>query len=341
MRQQPIPRDSWTEAQAVRLVRGLSSGQHHAWTGGSSDAFGPDVAEREADASRRAALTRAVEDEVIPRLLMARRPQRSARAAAEAQQQEADRIANLVAIVLAGTQSEATAYVEALRDGGSNTESLFLDLLAPTARELGRLWEEDLTTCADVTIGLVRLANIMRLLAGPFTGDTAAQYAGSPVLLAQMPGEQHGLGLAMVAHFFRRAGWCVQEERAASSADLIGIVHRNWFGLIGIGLLHRPAAAIGDRHSCHPSAVPQSGHRRARRRPALHVRSATGSAGRCRCHRMRRAPGGKPGAEPDQSAGRRPMTAREITTEALTRTAWNELTARPGRRPDGTPGLRV
>jgi methanogenic corrinoid protein MtbC1 len=236
MRQQPIPRDSWTEAQAVRLVRGLSSGQHHAWTGGSSDAFGPDVAEREADASRRAALTRAVEDEVIPRLLMARRPQRSARAAAEAQQQEADRIANLVAIVLAGTQSEATAYVEALRDGGSNTESLFLDLLAPTARELGRLWEEDLTTCADVTIGLVRLANIMRLLAGPFTGDTAAQYAGSPVLLAQMPGEQHGLGLAMVAHFFRRAGWCVQEERAASSADLIGIVHRNWFGLIGISV---------------------------------------------------------------------------------------------------------
>lgn len=236
MRQQPIPRDSWTEAQAVRLVRGLSSGQHHAWTGGSSDAFGPDVAEREADASRRAALTRAVEDEVIPRLLMARRPQRSARAAAEAQQQEADRIANLVAIVLAGTQSEATAYVEALRDGGSNTESLFLDLLAPTARELGRLWEEDLTTCADVTLGLVRLANIMRLLAGPFTGDTAAQHAGSPVLLAQMPGEQHGLGLAMVAHFFRRAGWCVQEERAASSADLIGIVHRNWFGLIGISV---------------------------------------------------------------------------------------------------------
>jgi methanogenic corrinoid protein MtbC1 len=236
MRQQPIPRDSWTEAQAVRLVRGLSSGQNHAWTGGNGDAFGPDVAEREADASRRAALTRAVEDEVIPRLLMARRPQRSARAAAEAQQQEADRIANLVAIVLAGTQSEATAYVEALRDGGSNTESLFLDLLAPTARELGRLWEEDLTTCADVTIGLVRLANIMRLLAGPFTGDTAAQYAGSPVLLAQMPGEQHGLGLAMVAHFFRRAGWCVQEERAASSADLIGIVHRNWFGLIGISV---------------------------------------------------------------------------------------------------------
>ncbi len=236
MRQQPIPRDSWTEAQAVRLVRGLSSGQNHAWTGGNGDAFGPDVAEREADASRRAALTRAVEDEVIPRLLMARRPQRSARAAAEAQQQEADRIANLVAIVLAGTQSEATAYVEALRDGGSNTESLFLDLLAPTARELGRLWEEDLTTCADVTLGLVRLANIMRLLAGPFTGDTAAQHAGSPVLLAQMPGEQHGLGLAMVAHFFRRAGWCVQEERAASSADLIGIVHRNWFGLIGISV---------------------------------------------------------------------------------------------------------
>jgi methanogenic corrinoid protein MtbC1 len=56
------------------------------------------------------------------------------------------------------------------------------------------------------------------------------------VLLAQMPGEQHGLGLAMVAHFFRRAGWCVQEERAASSADLIGIVHRNWFGLIGISV---------------------------------------------------------------------------------------------------------
>ena len=184
----------------------------------------------------RAVLTRTVHDEVIPRLLMARLPQPLARAAAQQEQPRAEQVDQLVNMVLQGTQTEVTAYVEMMRDSGVPTESLLLDLLTPCARTLGQMWEDDTCTFSDVTLGLVRLANVMRLLGHAFSGDCEQQRAGPSALLVQMPGEQHGFGLAMVAQFFRRAGWNVRQEPMVTSADLIGLVQNHWFGITGISV---------------------------------------------------------------------------------------------------------
>ncbi len=115
-------------------------------------------------------------------------------------------------------------------------ESLFLSLLTPTARRLGVMWEEDTCDFSDVTLGVLRLRNVMRLLSRAFSGDYDTGLSGPSALLAQMPGEQHGLGLAMVVQFFRRAGWHVREEPVVTSADLIGIVRNQWFGVIGLSV---------------------------------------------------------------------------------------------------------
>lgn len=228
MRQQPITDDSWTEAEAMRLVRTLSGGRRMQSADSSEPPSCHDV------------LTRTVEDEVIPRLLMARRPQKMARAATEASPEANGptdaHVTRLVDVVLNGTQTEATAYVEAMRDGGTPTESLFLDLLTPTARALGQMWEDDTCTFSDVTIGLLRLGNVMRLLSRAFAGAYEPQRAGPSALLAQMPGEQHGFGLAMVVQFFRRAGWNVRQETSTTSAELIDIVSKNWFGIVGLSV---------------------------------------------------------------------------------------------------------
>jgi methanogenic corrinoid protein MtbC1 len=51
-----------------------------------------------------------------------------------------------------------------------------------------------------------------------------------------MPGERHGLGLAMVVNFFRRAGWNVCHVPVIDGEELVGRVKREWFGVVGISV---------------------------------------------------------------------------------------------------------
>jgi len=218
MRQQPITEDTWTDAQAMQLVGSLR-GAEHAVTGHT-----------------RAVLARAFQDVVVPRLLSAQRRQPGPCEVAAAPIQTPDQVAALSALLVRGADSESSAYVQALRDGGACPESIYLDVITPTARHLGRMWEEDECSFADVTLGVMRLANMLRLLSGAFAGDTTPLCGAPHILLAQMPGEQHGLGLAIVTQFFRRAAWNVHTAPKAASGDLTALARQRWFNVVGLSV---------------------------------------------------------------------------------------------------------
>ncbi len=180
----------------------------------------------------RTVLTRAFADEVIPRLLTARRGAASCPGAVPP---DADRVGRLLRLVLDGTQREAVAYVAGLRADGLPTEAILLDLLTPVARRLGQMWEEDTCSFADVTLGLGRLTQAMRML-DQGSGRMLPLPSGPSALLVQAPDEQHGLGLAMVAHFFRQGGWRVREAPRVTSEELVVLVREEWFGIVGVSL---------------------------------------------------------------------------------------------------------
>jgi methanogenic corrinoid protein MtbC1 len=230
MRQQPITDDSFSDADALRLLRGMAPrnengrGHRSRHLGNAGDLQ-----------SRRAVLTRTVEDEVIPRLLTRRqRPQRAF--APVGADTAADHVTTLVKLVLAGTQAQADGFVESLHQGGAAQDYLLLDVLSNAARRLGAMWEEDLCDFSDVTIGVLRLANVMRLINQAFDEGYQPSAAGPSALLVQMPGEQHGLGLAMVVNFFRRSGWNVCHVPVIDSQELISRVQRDWFNVVGISM---------------------------------------------------------------------------------------------------------
>ncbi len=208
----------------MRLVRLVRGGQ-----------LPPRAAYEDPAQARAKVLARTVEDEVIPRLLQARRP-RLAHAVADTATPDAGQVQSLVQLAAYGSQSGTDTFVAGLRDAGTPIESLYLDLITPAARRLGVMWEEDDCSFSDVTLGVLRLGNVMRLLDTAFAGDSARQGAAPSILLAQMPGEQHGLGLAMVSQFFRRAGWQVRQESMPASAALEAIVAADWYGVVGISL---------------------------------------------------------------------------------------------------------
>ena len=226
MRQQPITDDSLSEAEALHLVRGLS--------------LQPRIQRQDSAVDRgtqRAVLTRTFEEEVIPRLVLARRATGSAPDAPDlSDESQSEEIGALLKLVLEGSEPQAREFVQSRHEQGVTAESLFLDLISPTARRLGVMWEDDECSFSDVTIGVMRLANVMRLISHAFDKDFNPDSSAPRALLLQAPGEQHGLGLAMVVHFFRRAGWNVRSVPVASSRELLDLVKADWYGVIGLSV---------------------------------------------------------------------------------------------------------
>ena len=69
----------------------------------------------------------------------------------------ANNVGEFAEIVMSRDASAAVAYFEARRAEGASIESLFEVLLAPTARRLGELWDEDINDFLDVTRGFSHL----------------------------------------------------------------------------------------------------------------------------------------------------------------------------------------
>ena len=185
---------------------------------------------RARDQRRRAILTRTVRLDVIPRLVAARAVALPSLVVAPAH------VAELVQLVLARGEPAAIAFVEAMRDKGAVAESLYLDLLAPAARRLGVMWEEDTCDFTEVTVGLWRLQSAMRELSPSFLDQPASRTGGPRVLLAPLPGESHTFGLSMVHEFFRRAGWNAWSGPVGDSAELAAMVRNERVDVVGFSL---------------------------------------------------------------------------------------------------------
>ncbi len=213
---------------------------------------------------RMAQLVRAIEQEIIPRLMLAHRtavdapegPQVKGRAIGR------DDVQHFAKLVLSPDEEAAYAAVLSYRADDVSVESIYLDLLAPTARYLGELWDEDLCNFTDVTVGLGRLQRVLRELSPAFGRATEEAPGSRGVLLLPSPGEQHTFGLVMVGEFFRRGGWNVGGGAWTTGADAPAMVGNEWFDAIGFSLgaeIHLNALAEIIRTvrsaSCNPGIV--------------------------------------------------------------------------------------
>jgi methylmalonyl-CoA mutase cobalamin-binding domain/chain len=180
-------------------------------------------------------LVRTIESEVIPRLVLARRV--VAPRASEGFTASTDDALELAALVIGRDESLAISYVEAMRARGVSPEMLCLELLAPAARHLGKLWDQDRCSFMEVTLGLWRLQRVLCDLSPMLRGCGGAPRAGGlRALLVPVHGEQHTFGLYMVAEFFRRAGWEVSSGPIATRAELVRTVRDEGFSLLGISV---------------------------------------------------------------------------------------------------------
>lgn len=181
-----------------------------------------------------AGLTRAIEVEVVPRLVLAHR---TIPVPVAANATAPSDVAQFAELILAQDLEGACAYVQTLRDSRRPLETIYVDLLAPTAAHLRHLWSADLCDFADVTLALWRLQQVLREFSTDFRSEHEHAETGMRALLVPAPGEKSDLGyvmfgLVMLSEFFRRDGWDAWLEPDSSSTEFNGIIRSQWFDVV-------------------------------------------------------------------------------------------------------------
>lgn len=184
-------------------------------------------------------LLRAIEGEIIPRLMLVHRGVASTSPAAipsTASLDPSDR-ARFLDSVMRESATASLRLVDELLERGVSRETVFLDLLTHTARRLGELWEEDRCDFSDVTIGLCRLHEVLREYSVVHDRPPTRVLLDTPrILLATACSDQHVFGVVMVAEFFRRAGWRVRSEPGASHGQLATILAGDRYEVLGLSV---------------------------------------------------------------------------------------------------------
>lgn len=134
-------------------------------------------------------------------------------------------------------------FVNVLRARGILIEEIYLDLIGGSARQVGTWWSEDDCNFCEVTLATWRLQCLMYELRSAFIAEAPlARHCPGTMVLATMVGEQHNLGLAMLAEFFRRAGWHIAIEIPTRVESLVALVKSQHVDLVGLSAANDFAA---------------------------------------------------------------------------------------------------
>lgn len=196
----------------------------------------PDIYRRGDLALRQSQLAQMVADRVIPQLLrlhdeiVPEAP--SVEAVLSVLGPNRGDIAGLADIVLGDDLEAAVRYVIVLRDRGLSMETLFIELLEPTARHLGEMWDNDACDFIGVTLGVARLQKLLAAFNDTHVCD--ALDMRRTVLMAMTPGDQHFFGVTIVERFLEASGWKVQTETAACAEEIADAARTRWFAVAGL-----------------------------------------------------------------------------------------------------------
>lgn len=143
------------------------------------------------------------------------------------------RIETLARALLSVDDTEATEILMEARAEGVPVETLYITLLAESARRLGRWWDEDRIASVEVVIGAGRIYALMRSLRrlfgpGTFRGDRFR------AVFASVPGESHVLGVAMAADILALHGWEVDLRAGLDHDRLVSEVGLADYPVIGL-----------------------------------------------------------------------------------------------------------
>jgi MerR family transcriptional regulator, light-induced transcriptional regulator len=153
--------------------------------------------------------------------------------------------AKYLVAILEGDRREASRLILEAADEGRSVSDLYLSVLQPAQEELGRMW-----LLGEINVAEEHFATATtRLIMAQLHGREACRTAhGKTLVAAAVAGNQHDLGIQMVADMFETAGWRVIQLGANVPAeDLAQAVEFYQADLVAIAIsLAAQWPALGD-----------------------------------------------------------------------------------------------
>ena len=147
----------------------------------------------------------------------------------------------LCAALASDDPADAPRFIAALTARGVAPDAIYLGHLAPSARRLGQMWDEDRMDFATVSIAVSRIYGAMLGLRGAMAAANGGIRRAA--VFASAPGEGHTLGLSMAADIFREHGWDVDLQLGLDRDGLVGHVSRSGCEVIGLSASDRTEPA--------------------------------------------------------------------------------------------------
>lgn len=143
-------------------------------------------------------------------------------------------IDRLTTLIIGPDNADALDYIYSLRGLGISLDDLHLELLEPTARHLGELWDKDEIDFFAVTMAINRLQRVVHHFADL---DKIEPYDEKRrVLMVVAPGDDHNFGNQIVQKFLKAAGWSVVTEIGSDPQKIIDIVANEWLAIVGFSI---------------------------------------------------------------------------------------------------------
>lgn len=163
-------------------------------------------------------------------------------------------------LLLNSSDSEAVHFIDRLFRDGASANAVFANVLSPSARLLGALWQQDKCSFADVTLGLSAIHRVLYREADRLGREIGATSHDHAILITPLPGENHIFAASLLAEYFRAALWMVRSGIGESKSAIVQIVRRQPFDVVGITVssVHKIPACkqlIGEirEHSLNPN----------------------------------------------------------------------------------------
>jgi MerR family transcriptional regulator, light-induced transcriptional regulator len=153
-------------------------------------------------------------------------------------------LGDFIRALLSPEDEQAAHFVDRLLDAGMTPQSLYEDCFTPAARLLGEMWEQDECSFYDVTVGAGRIQRMVRELSHRFLSEQSFPGSAGRILLGCAPGEQHSLGVAILAEYFVRDGWDVQLSSGVGAEGLLDKVRESEYNLVGLSVSGTERVAV-------------------------------------------------------------------------------------------------
>jgi methanogenic corrinoid protein MtbC1 len=133
-----------------------------------------------------------------------------------------EQICKITELLLDTEEGAFELAITVLKTHGSSINYIVLELIPEIAIRLGKHWEDDTLSFAEVSIGVGRLERVIHKLDYLFQATQLEKRQNKSILISPFPDSQHSLGTLILSNFFTYSGWQVYRP---TNNGLNAIIH--------------------------------------------------------------------------------------------------------------------